>query len=214
MASQFSAGELRSIIIAWVVLSLALSITAVEGLAKNSSDFEYVLAAFIATFTAFVLHEMGHKFAAIRRGYVAHFQVWTWGIALTLITALVFQGSFLFGAPGAVYIAPSVAASAYGYYSSRQNSPKRDTMLISAAGPGVNLAFTLFFLGVFLFTPFNGFTTLVAIRGFGLNVGLGAFNMLPVPPIDGYKIFKGNILIGLGIALPLWGLFLYFFAPI
>ena len=37
---------------------------------------------------------------------MAHFQIWLWGIALTLITAVVFQGTFLFGAPGAVYIAP------------------------------------------------------------------------------------------------------------
>ena len=213
MASQFSAGELRSIIIAWVVLSLALSITAVEGLTQKSSDIEYVIAAFIATFTGFVLHEMGHKFAAIRRGYVAHFQVWIWGIALTLITAVVFQGSFLFGAPGAVYIAPSVAASAYGYYSTRSSDPKRDNTIISAAGPLVNLAFAVFFLLILLFTPFNSFPTLVALRGFELNVGLGSFNMLPVSPIDGYKIFKGNILIGLAIALPLWGLFLYFVIP-
>ena len=211
MTSQFAPGELRSIIIAWVVLSIALSITAVEALVQGGSDFQYIVAAFIATFTAFVLHEMGHKFAAIRKGYVAHFQIWIWGIALTLITAIVFQGTFLFGAPGAVYIAPSVAASAYGYYSTGRSNANRDTMLISAAGPAVNLAFTLFFLVIVLFAPLNSFTTLVAIRGFGLNVGLGAFNMLPVPPIDGYKIFKGNIFVALAIALPLWGIFLYFF---
>ena len=35
--------------------------------------------------------------------------------------------------------------------------------------------------------------------------------MLPIPPIDGYKIFKNNILVALLIALPLWGMFLYFF---
>jgi len=35
--------------------------------------------------------------------------------------------------------------------------------------------------------------------------------MLPIPPLDGYKIFKGNITIGLLIALPLWIMFLFFF---
>jgi Zn-dependent protease len=211
MASQFSPGELRSIIIAWVVLSIALSISAIEGLLASGSGLEYVVAAFIATFTAFVLHEMGHKYMAIRRGYVAHFQIWMWGIALTLITAVVFQGTFLFGAPGAVYIAPAVVASSYGYYSSSERNPDRDTMVISAAGPAINLAFTILFLFIALFTPFNSFATLVALRGFGLNIGLGAFNMLPIPPIDGYKIFKGNLLVGLALAIPLWGLFLYFF---
>jgi Zn-dependent protease len=212
MASQFSPGELRSIIIAWIALSVALSISYIEGLFSSGTGGEYVVTAFIATFTAFVLHEMGHKFAAIRYGYVAHFQIWMWGIALTLITAVVFQGTLLFGAPGAVYIAPAVVASSYGYYSSsKKRDQNRDTVVISAAGPAINLAFTILFLFIILFAPFNSFTTLVALRCFTLNIGLGSFNMLPIPPIDGYKIFKGNIAVGLALALPLWGLVIYFF---
>ena len=75
----------------------------------------------------------------------------------------------------------------------------------------MNLAFTIIFLVLYVVTPLNGFFTLVALRCLALNIGLGAFNMLPIPPIDGYKIFKGNVIVGLAIALPLWGLFLYFF---
>jgi Zn-dependent protease len=52
--------------------------------------------------------------------------------------------------------------------------------------------------------PATGFISTVAAYGSSLNVGLGSFNMLPIPPIDGYKVFKKNILLGLAIALPLW----------
>jgi hypothetical protein len=45
----------------------------------TGSNVEFVIAGFIATATRFVIHEMGHKFVAIRRGHVAHFRVWTWG---------------------------------------------------------------------------------------------------------------------------------------
>lgn len=159
---------------------------------------------------------MGHKFVAIGRGYVAHFQIWIWGIALTLITAVAFQGQFIFGAPGAVYIAPAAAAGYYGagYYSSqygRMRDPRRDEMTISAAGPGINLAFALIFLAAFLVLPGSGFLTTVASYGLSLNIGLGSFNMIPIPPLDGYKIFKSNILVGLAIALPLWAMFLIIF---
>jgi Zn-dependent protease len=34
--------------------------------------------------------------------------------------------------------------------------------------------------------------------------------MLPVPPLDGSKIFRKSIPIALGIALPLWAMFLLF----
>lgn len=162
-------------------------------------------------YPGFVLHEMGHKFAAMRRGYIAHFKIWTWGIVLALITAAVSQGQFIFGAPGAVYIAPATGALTYGSYAiSRQRSGERDNAVISAAGPGINLACSLFFFLLLLALPAGGFLTTVATYGFILNVGLGSFNMLPVPPLDGYKIFKGNIPLGLLLSLPLWAMFAYF----
>lgn len=157
---------------------------------------------------------MGHKYLALRHGYVAHFRVWIWGIALTLITAIASRGSFLFGAPGAVYIAPAaIGYYRYGYYSSTYKIIDQDqeNMIISAAGPGLNLAFALFFYTLFSFAPINSFSEIVGYFGFGLNVGLGSFNMIPFPPLDGYKIFKKNIIIGLAIAIPLWSMFLYFY---
>ena len=213
LSSQFAPGELRSILIAWIVLSVAISITYLEGLFSGAADLTQIVAAFVAVATAFVFHEMGHKFVAIGRGYVAHFQIWLWGIALTLITAVAFQGRFIFGAPGAVYIAPAAAAY-YGYYTTqRQRNPQRDELAISAAGPGLNLAFAVFFFVILALTPMNrtSLVTATAVDGLSLNVGLGAFNMLPIPPIDGYKIFRSNILVGLVIALPLWAMFLLFF---
>ena len=215
LSSQFAPGELRSILIAWFVLSFAISISYIEGLFSGRAGIIDIAAAFIATATAFILHEMSHKFVAISRGYVAHFQIWIWGIALTLITAIAFQGAFIFGAPGAVYIAPAAAAGYYGYYNStrtgRIGNPQRDELVISLAGPGTNLVFAIFFLFLLFVTPIGGFVWTVASYGVGLNVGLGSFNMLPIPPIDGYKIFKSNIAIGLIVALPLWALFLFFF---
>ncbi len=199
------------------MLSFAISISYIEGLFSGRGDAIDIAAAFIATATAFILHEMGHKFVAIRRGYVAHFQIWIWGIALTLLTAVAFQGMFIFGAPGAVYIAPAAAAGGYYGYSNYSSSngkvsnPQKDELMISLAGPGVNLAFAVFFLLVLFITPVGGFVWTIASYGVGLNVGLGAFNMLPIPPIDGYKIFKSNIVAGLLVALPLWALFLIFF---
>jgi len=216
MSSQFSPREIPSIILAWAVLSIAISYSYVLGLASGvTGDLEYVVAAGIATATGFILHEMGHKFVAVRRGYVAHFQIWIWGIALALITAVATGGRFLLGAPGAVYIAPAAAIGAYGYgyYSSNQKTadPLQENMLISLAGPGVNLAFASLFLIVYELSTTLNFVAIVAFYGLELNVVLGSFNMLPIPPLDGSKIFKGSIPIALAIALPLWGMFLYFF---
>jgi Zn-dependent protease len=171
------------------------------------------MAGFIATATGFILHEMGHKYVAIRHGYVAHFRIWVWGIALTMFTAIVSGGGFIFGAPGAVYITPAAIAYSFSYYPSsyRTSDLDQENMIISAASPGLNLAFALFFFALFNFASPNSFSETVGALGFGLNLGLGSFNMIPFPPLDGYKIFKKNIIIGLVIALPLWAMLIYFY---
>jgi len=214
VSSQFSPGEISSIIIAWLVLSVAITYQNFVGLFTGIGSLEIVIAGFVATATGFIIHEMGHKFVAIRRGYVAHFRLWMWGLLLTLFVVVFSGGGIVFGAPGAVYIAPA-AMAAYGYDSTyRPRDPEQENMVISAAGPGINLAFAVAFLGLFLAAPLGSFLSTIAQFGFALNVGLGSFNMLPVPPLDGSKIFRKNLIVGLGLALPLWAMFLFLFIGI
>jgi len=209
MSSQFSSGEILSIIVAWIVLSVAITYQKLVGLLTGTGSTDVVIAGFIATATGFILHEMGHKYVAIRRGYLAHFRLWIWGLVLTISFVTISGGGLVFGAPGAVYISPS-AAGFYGYDSARGRvDPEEDNMIISAAGPGINLAFAVGFLAVLFSVP-PGFLSTIALFGLLLNVGLGSFNMLPVPPLDGSKIFRKSIPIALGLALPLWAMFLFF----
>jgi len=210
MSSQFSSGEILSIIVAWAVLSVAITYQKLVGLLTGAGSLDVVIAGFVATATGFILHEMGHKFVAIRRGYLAHFRLWIWGLVLTISIVTISGGGLVFGAPGAVYISPS-AAGFSGYDSSRGRSdPEEDNMIISAAGPGLNLAFAIGFLALLLSVPF-GFLHTVAFSGLFLNLGLGSFNMLPVPPLDGSKIFRKSLPIALGIALPLWAMLIFFY---
>jgi len=191
------------------VLSVAITYRNLVGFLIGTSGIDVVIAGFVATATGFILHEMGHKYVAIRRGYLAHFRLWIWGLVLTISIVTLSRGGLVFGAPGAVYIAPS-AAGFYGYNSGRGTvDPEEDNMIISAAGPGINLAFAIGFLLLWLLVP-AGFLSTVAVYGLLLNVGLGSFNMLPVSLLDGAKIFRKSIPIGLGIALPLWAMFIIF----
>ncbi len=208
MSSQSSISEIPSIVIAWLVLSLGIAYRYFLGLQSGDlANLVFIIAGFIATATGFILHEMGHRYVATRYGYVARFRLWAQGLLLTIIIVLVTGGGIVFGAPGAVYITPA----AMNFYDSnyRRTDPERDNMIISAAGPGINLAFALFFLPLIFLFP--GFVSTVSGFGFSLNVGLGSFNMLPVPPLDGSKIFRKSIPVALAIAIPLWVLFLTIF---
>lgn len=77
-------------------------------------------------------------------------------------------------------------------------NPRRDSALISLAGPGSNLILAIIIslilrlsgnlpLSHFTFLLIQMFLTPILI----LNVGLAIFNLLPIHPLDGFKIVAG-----------------------
>ena len=66
--------------------------------------------------------------------------------------------------------------------------PKKDMAKIAIAGPAVNFFIAIFFiLLIQLFTLPEEFLPLFSIIIF-LNILLGIFNLMPIPPLDGSKI--------------------------
>src|SRR3989344_4190717 len=169
----FSAAEIRDIVIAWIVLSIAFAWLIFSG--RGIESFELALiTALITVGTGFVLHELAHRFVALRFGAMAEFRAWMFGLLFALITA--FFG-FLFAAPGAVYIF-------------KENLTARENGLISITGPLTNLVIGL----VFLFAGFivSGFVQTIFFWGARINFFLGFFNMLPFFVLDGKKVFDWN----------------------
>ena len=81
-------------------------------------------------------------------------------------------------------------------------NPRRDLMLIAAAGPFMNIILTFVILGVLkLLITFTGFDPSESalhveinrqlIRMGLISVFLAAFNMLPLFPLDGFSVVRG-----------------------
>ncbi len=126
----------------------------------------------------FVLHELAHKFTAIRYGYWAEYKMWFQGLILALVTSYF---GFVFAAPGAVYI--------HGY-----NIKKSENGIISLAGPATNIMLAVLFLISIPLASQYGLLSL-AILGATINSFLAVFNLIPLVVLDGAKIFKWNPLI-------------------
>ena len=95
----------------------------------------WAFTSLVIVSVCFLLHEMGHKYAAQRYGAWAEYRMFPMGLGLCLLMS--FFG-FLFAAPGAVMIA--------GYIDNKRNG------VISMAGPIVNLVLGALFILALFFT--------------------------------------------------------------
>jgi Zn-dependent protease len=66
--------------------------------------------------------------------------------------------------------------------------PKEGMALVAAAGPATNFALALVFLAILEHGSFTGETQEVLRLSYYVNVVLGIFNLIPIPPLDGSRI--------------------------
>ncbi len=216
---QFSRTELFQLGVAILGLSAAFTIVILnpfyggtDYLSLFSSDAVglafFFLVALMSVGTGVGLHEIMHKITAERYGHWAEFRYSLRGLLFTFVLAFV---GFLFGAPGATYIS--------GYVTPEQNAK------ISAAGPLTNITLGVVFgVPAFLLYPMayvgtlDGYLFLLFQFGASINLILAAFNMIPVMPLDGAKVWAWNkglwiailamalVILGIGV----YGRFLFF----
>lgn len=174
--------ELRDVTIAYFVL-LAM-------FARLNVHDMIILA--LPLFTAFILHEYGHIFMAKKYGYYARFVMWPKAIVYSIILYVVTLGHFVFAVPGAATIFTPFEI------------PKKQNTWIAAAGPIVNTINGLLSLVLSLVYPSQIFIYTVL-----LNSWIAMFNLLPVYPLDGSKIIRGNVLLWLVLLAVNIGTFIF-----
>ncbi len=145
---------------------------------------------------AIVLHESSHGWMADKCGDPTARLAGR--ITLNPIPHLDLFGSILL--PLFLIIAKSPIKIGYAkpvpvnYFNLRK--PRRDAALVGFAGPASNLlaAFiSLVFIKIFF--PLNFFQLeglkVLLLTSFTMNLGLAAFNLIPIPPLDGSRIVSG-----------------------
>jgi len=159
-------------------LLLATALVTVVGMSFYNFTFRW---DFIAIFiSAFIIHELGHKFLAQFYRAWAEFRVLLFGAIMTAISALPIL-PFKFIAPGVVWVSGNLTQSRSGK--------------VSWIGPLTNLAMGTGFLVSYLMLTTIDSANSILLVGVRFNGFIAFFNMIPFMGLDGQKIFGWNKLV-------------------
>jgi Zn-dependent protease len=208
MLERISRREEFDLFIAWIAISLAFAIIFL----RDSGRVDPVIALLflgISLFTVgigFILHEMAHKFTAIKYGFWAEFR--KDNMMLVVAVALAALVGVVFAAPGA-----TVIYDTNGRGISREQNGK-----ISVAGPIVNLVLCIPFAALLIYgdgdiSVTGNIVTMIGMIGLQVNAMIAAFNMLPVSVLDGKKVLAWNKAVFVVIILAAFGALLVSFYP-
>ena len=202
MPERITKQERNDLIIAWLAISLAFTLIFIRG---GVNPVGFIVFFSISLFTVgigFVLHELAHKYTAIKYGFWAEFHKDNQMLLVAVVLAALV--GVVFAAPGVTMI--------YG----NRGLTKEENGKISAAGPVTNLLlcipfFCLLLLGAAMGSGGSGdmlsfWILQVGIIGLAVNSMIALFNMLPVSVLDGKKVLTWNpavfgVLIVLSFAL-------------
>ncbi|HNX18170.1 MAG TPA: peptidase M50 [Methanoregula sp.] len=195
MLERITRREEADLFVAWIAISVSFAIIFISpgGFLNFSGRISPVTAliyfgiSLIVVFFGFILHEMAHKFTAIKYGFWAEFK--KDNMMLLVAVAMASLVGVVFAAPGATMV--------YNTRTDGRMINREENGKISASGPITNLILCIPFAGLLIYGGLSaGFGanifTLIGIIGLQVNAMLAAFNMLPVSVLDGRKVLAWN----------------------
>jgi len=185
---HFSRTEIVQLGVAILALSVAFTLAYIRSdlfsFTRNPALFFAIIfpAALLAVATGVGLHEIMHKVVAERYGFWAEFRYNPRGLLFAIVLAAAI--GLIYGAPGATMISGAVTREQNGR--------------ISAAGPASNLVICTVLFAAFWVVArtapdmFGGLVFIYLLQVAQINAVLAGFNLVPIMPLDGAKVFAWN----------------------
>ncbi len=158
---------------------------------QQSTDLYAIVVPIAIVLLSLTIHEAAHAWTAERLGDPTARLLGR--VSLNPLVHIDFIGTVLLPLLAAISNLPIIGwAKPVPVNIRRLRHPRRDFMLVAAAGPISNLALAIGGAAVVRATGASPFGVTPLLEWIEINILLAMFNLVPVPPLDG-----GNVLAGL-----------------
>lgn len=153
-----------------------------------SPDFRTFILLLPVLLASMAAHEVAHGYAAFRFGDstarligrlspnpLRHLD--PLGALMFVATYWILTPPYVFGWAKPIPVVPG-----------NLRRPQRDMAIVAAAGPAVNFVLAFVFAALLTHARPSGTVHDALVYAFSINVVLGIFNLLPIPPLDGSRI--------------------------
>jgi Zn-dependent protease len=162
-----------------------------------SPDFSFIVVSIAIVLLSLTVHEAAHAWSADRLGDPTARLLGR--VSLNPLVHIDLIGTVILPLIAAVSNLPIIGwAKPVPVNTSRLAHPRRDFMIIAAAGPASNIALAVIAAVLVQWLPSPGLAPTnrlvvdVLFAAASINIFLAVFNLVPIPPLDG-----GNVLAGL-----------------
>ncbi|MBI2654591.1 hypothetical protein HYX02_07360 [Candidatus Woesearchaeota archaeon] len=182
---RFTKHELKGLVISILVIAFIVSF---KEWGKATFDLSVGLYnlfnSILIVALSVLIHDMGQRIFGLIAGYRVEFQMWTFGLIVALVIAFVSNGSIWVIIPSG-FLLHHLAGPRLGWF--RYGIGYFGQAMVALAGPLFSLMLIILLKVLSVFSP-NPLVQKAII----FNVVYAITSLLPIPPLDGSKIYFGS----------------------
>ena len=185
---KFSKGEFKALVISTLILAFVVSFRDWGYGSEFSVTIgikNLIIAIFMVGIAIFV-HQAGQRISGLQMGFRVEYKMWWYGLLIGLIVAFVSRGKIWVLIPGGIFL-HHMATHRLGFF-------RYGTNLASVGGIAfMGVAANILFATIIKFLQINlhliSLDSIFFNRLFLINWALAAYSLIPIPPLDGSRIF-------------------------
>ena len=182
---KFTQHELRGLVISIIVIAFIISFKE-----WGTANFDFgaglfnLFNAILIVALSILIHDAGQRLWGLAVGYRIEFRMWGFGLLVSLVIAFISNGSLWIIVPGG-FILHHLAGHRLGWF--RYGINYFGQAMVALAGPLFTVMLIILLKILYVFSP-NPLIQKAII----FNVVYAITSLLPIPPLDGSKIYFGS----------------------